>query len=506
VLQRTLSARPWVFVICFVAGAALVRRFFAHTVDDAFISFRYAEHWSEGIGLVFNRGERVEGYTDFLWVALMAGLHAAGADLESGAKVLGALSSTATLALVVLHSPRPEHSRWLVFVAPVLLATNPAFALWTVGGLETPLFTALITAAVTAAAAATRAPMSPYWIGVILALAALTRPEGVGVLGLVAIAWFAFADVDARVRRRELTRLLLAFASVFIPYFVWRTAYYGALLPNTFHAKVGADVAQLVRGARYVDDYLAAGGAGVLLLCAGLIKARERPESGVLGVVALGFTAYLVAIGGDGLMMYRFLVPILPLAFLLAAHGAAAWIEQRGGDRRVASAVAFVFALTAAFSSRDAFTGEAYEAVRQDLREVATWTAVGRFFRAHARPDASLAVIAAGAMPYYSRCTAIDMLGLNDAVIAHRRVAEMGRGQAGHEKHDVDYVLARKPSYIVVGVYALAAPATTTPYQLQPFYPAERELLADSRFRREYSTRQALTAGGRFAYAERITP
>ena len=35
--------------------------------DDAFISFRYAKHWSEGHGLVYNIGEWVEGYTNLLW-------------------------------------------------------------------------------------------------------------------------------------------------------------------------------------------------------------------------------------------------------------------------------------------------------------------------------------------------------------------------------------------------------------------------------------------------------
>ncbi|MBU1598783.1 hypothetical protein KKG61_01545 [bacterium] len=34
--------------------------------DDAFISFRYAENWANGKGLVYNEGERVEGYTNFL--------------------------------------------------------------------------------------------------------------------------------------------------------------------------------------------------------------------------------------------------------------------------------------------------------------------------------------------------------------------------------------------------------------------------------------------------------
>lgn len=40
--------------------------------DDAYISYRYAENLARGQGLVFNRGERVEGYSNFLYVLVMA--------------------------------------------------------------------------------------------------------------------------------------------------------------------------------------------------------------------------------------------------------------------------------------------------------------------------------------------------------------------------------------------------------------------------------------------------
>ena len=61
--------------------------------DDAFISFRYARNLAEGNGLVFNTGERVEGYSNFLWTVVMAGCHKLGFDLPSAARLLGALFS-----------------------------------------------------------------------------------------------------------------------------------------------------------------------------------------------------------------------------------------------------------------------------------------------------------------------------------------------------------------------------------------------------------------------------
>ena len=48
---------------------AVVNRF---VQDDAYISFRYARNLADGLGLVWNAGERVEGYTNFLWTLMLA--------------------------------------------------------------------------------------------------------------------------------------------------------------------------------------------------------------------------------------------------------------------------------------------------------------------------------------------------------------------------------------------------------------------------------------------------
>ena len=43
--------------------------------DDQMISMRYARHVAEGLGPVWNPGERVEGYTNPAWMLVMAGVH-----------------------------------------------------------------------------------------------------------------------------------------------------------------------------------------------------------------------------------------------------------------------------------------------------------------------------------------------------------------------------------------------------------------------------------------------
>ncbi len=113
--------------------------------DDGFISFRYARHLAEGQGLVWNAGERVEGYTNFLWVVLMAGALRLGLRPEVVANVLGIASGTALLvALLVFAARRAGWRNPIVWLAPLTLATSRSFTAWCTGGLETQLFTLLV--------------------------------------------------------------------------------------------------------------------------------------------------------------------------------------------------------------------------------------------------------------------------------------------------------------------------------------------------------------------------
>ena len=102
-----LASRSVVFALVLAVFLFAAVRFLDHTVDDAFISFRYAENLVAGNGLVFNPGERVEGYTNFLWVVLIAPFLALGVDPELAARVLGLLAAVGALAAMVrLGSPR----------------------------------------------------------------------------------------------------------------------------------------------------------------------------------------------------------------------------------------------------------------------------------------------------------------------------------------------------------------------------------------------------------------
>src|SRR3954454_23338088 len=72
--------------------------------DDAYISFRYARNLAEHGQLVFNLGERVEGFTNFLWTVLLAAGIKLGVDPVISSRLLGLMFAVGTLALLVRMS------------------------------------------------------------------------------------------------------------------------------------------------------------------------------------------------------------------------------------------------------------------------------------------------------------------------------------------------------------------------------------------------------------------
>ena len=102
----------------------------------------------------------------------------------------------------------------------------------------------------------------------------------------------------------------------------WKLAYYGALLPNSYHAKVEGVRGLARQGMRFRADLRPS--VCVLpsrwraFLVGGWLAWERRLDRRVVAVLAMPlllWLAYVVRVGGD-FMEYRFLVPVLPLAFL----------------------------------------------------------------------------------------------------------------------------------------------------------------------------------------------
>ena len=299
-----LSFLPWLGLLGWLSAVAWF------LCDDAFISFRYARNLLEGHGLVFNPGEYVEGYTNFLWVLELAALWGVlGIPPERAAPWLSVACTVGVVAVLGVWLARVPgvRERWLVaWMAFGLLCTSATFAVWTSGGgLETRQFTLFMVLAVVCLSLWRWGRRGLVAASLSLALAAWTRPEGL-LTGLVCIGWFAVQSmVDAGRPRpdwRRLAWLAAPFVVLVAAHYVFRYAYYGEWLPNTYYAKHVRPWYE--SGFRYL--WAAALETGLyLLLPLAAVAARERWRSHRDGAFALPLLlmgvhmAYVMRIGGD---------------------------------------------------------------------------------------------------------------------------------------------------------------------------------------------------------------
>jgi hypothetical protein len=486
-------------------------------LDDAFISFRYAENLASGDGPVYNTGEKVEGYTCFLWVVLLALGKSIGCDLVFFSKLLGAIFAVAGILLVAnAHRLVPRIDSTASVIAALLLGTCGAFTSWAASGMEVTLFAFLVLLSVLVHASALSMPRGAAWkarlclLGVICALCALTRPEGLLVSALIFLHQLltGFKDRNAGVPGMGIRGagipgsgvfsagilcLAVTFVLIYFPYFIWRYSYYGYLLPNTFYAKVGFGIDQVIRGGRYVMLFA---GPGLLLLVPILWSVlfsrqwfRSYPGLYLIPFVPAAYVLYVVLVGGDAMPAFRFIAPVVPLLCLACAMSMRLVLKTRNAT------ILLVVFMSLYNIAQMRVHGQIHDHLMSDTVAL-RGKEVGLWLKEHAPADAVVATNTAGSIPYYSELRTIDMLGMNDVRIAHREVPSIGKGWPGHEKGDGAYVLSRQPDYIILDG-SLGSN--------RPHFPGDREIYENPGFKRWYSFKAyRLDSGRQLSIFERI--
>jgi arabinofuranosyltransferase len=342
------------WIIVAVAAAILVAHslLYNFVTDDAYISFVYSRNFAEHGELAFNLGDPVEGYTNFLWTVILGAIMFAGGSPELWSRVLGTACAVITLVIVTrtLERALGRKTPWCALPA-VLLASSSGFACWSSGGLETQLFTVLVTAALDAVVAAVTTPRALRRAGWLLALAAMTRPEGPLIAAVLGVTWvvhiaIAWRSLVAR-KRPFLDEVIAAiwFLALWGPWFVWRYRYYGFAFPNTYYVKssgdwTNPDFAGQMRdhGFYYIWVWLKQTRLGFVLPLAliGMAALRPRTPRFVLGLgcalLALVYVPYAISVGGDFMGLHRFIMPLFVVAAIAVVLGLE-WVVTTLRDR-----------------------------------------------------------------------------------------------------------------------------------------------------------------------------
>jgi len=314
--------------------------------DDAFISFRYSWNLAHGEGLVYNPGEHVEGFSNPLQVLLFTLiLSIVGWTLPAtlaAAKTIGLLAGLA--ALTGLHGLArealrnwPEWGRaspWLALLPVALAAGSPPLAAAAMTGLETTLLAALLTLGLWAQAVELRTGRR-RGAAILLALAALTRPEGVLLAVAIAAGGLLAARVTAEPVDRGRLRLplitLFAILAATLGWALFRYLYFdGQLLPNTYQAKIGGFTGQSWFG--YLASFFGRYGLFLVPLAAGLAALvrtgrRAAPLIPAAGLVIVHLASFVFT-GSDWMPGFRLLAPTIPsMPRRRCAPGSVIWLR-----------------------------------------------------------------------------------------------------------------------------------------------------------------------------------
>ncbi|MEM7720805.1 MAG: hypothetical protein AAF376_00385 [Pseudomonadota bacterium] len=483
---RAFNTRAFdvLFVALALLGAALLLlKHDAFFHDDAYITLRYAVNFAETGLPQWNRGEWVEGFTSWLHLGLLALLIWLGLPAVFAAQALNAVSALALLYFtwIAARHVAPDQDmrvdRRFVFAA---VAVSPPLAVWVLGGLEAVLVGTLLTAGLAALLAHLREPR-PYRIVIVcvaFSLAILTRLDASVFVAGAGIGLVLAAKTDLRTRIREAIVIVGVPAAVAFAQMGIRLNVYGEFFPLTFYAKADLPLGErITNGLPYLLDGLwevSVIGVSLIALAAAIFWGAFTRSAVLLLCPVLLQLLYIVWAGGDHMLYSRMLVPLIaPTALLLLALTS----EMRAPQRRLLFSVAIVASV---------LQGAVNDKLRRDPAAFAG-EIVGPYIAATWPSGITIANNSAGGVPFYAGRdhVFVDMLGLNDPVIAKREdvpILAFGQEWPGHLKGDGAYVLERAPDRIIIG----PAPGTDVD---DPWFLSDAELALMPEFAECYERR-----------------
>lgn len=443
--------------------AADGRRYF-NLFDDAMISMRYAWNFSHGNGLVWNVGERVEGYTNLLmtlWMAVATFLFEKSQAVlfiqVSGIIFILGSAFFSIKILDILGNSNETLPRYLLLVMGLFYYP---LTFWSLMGMETGLLAFLISAAVLCSILYVNNLKPGYLWGMSLCfgLAYLTRNESI----LFAALAFAYLLPAIKSGSRHVGFFLLAgglYAVFVVGQLVFRYAYYGEWVPNTYTLKlVGMSVHdRLVNGWGFILPFLQENWLLIILALAGTLLKLTRHKA-ILFTFFLTAVLYQIYVGGDAWPYWRITAPAMPLLFVLIMLLKQ---ELNGRFRFISNAAMNVLlvmvSLAGLYLANARFINELL------LQELPYQN---DYARAHVdaaialteltEPGATVGVFWAGSLPYYVDRPAIDFLGKSDKYIANLKPDMSGQSQGfgmisipGHNKYDLNYsIKGLMPTYV----------------------------------------------------------
>ena len=461
--------------------------------DDAMISMRYAYNLAHGLGPVWNAGERVEGFTNPLWVGYMAIFHLLPipqARIGFYIQLSGLLFMAGTLYFVRKIVEEFTNDLPAMLAAVAFTAFYNPLNSWSLLGMEVSILTLLLTASVYLVLRAAPARF-PLWTYILLAVSTLFRFDMAVPFIVILVVLFI---LQKEYRKQHLIwglGLLVVFLG---GQTIARYVYYGDWLPNTYYLKVTGwpFVLRILRGL-YALVWFSYYSNWVLFLLPFMILLLRRDwKINLLLFILLGQMAYSVYVGGDAWENHgganRYIALTMPVFFAAFVYGVEEFRQKvvaAFGTRKeavIASRIAWLFVFVISITNFNLLLGDWKYIERLTLARKPDYVAASErnislvlALQDTTKPGASIAVTGAGTVPYFLPDRyAVDILGKADPYIAHQTVrapmsyADIPNMRPGHMKWDYAYTFGELKPDVIVNVWE-GTSAEAAPY-LEKYY------------------------------------
>jgi hypothetical protein len=394
-------------IILFFAAitARLVVHFATHyAVDDAFITFRYAENLAHGNGFVYNLGERVLGTTTPLFTLLIALFQLIGIGSITAALFINLTAAGLTTVILYRWSHHFDLGRFAILPA-VIYIFFPRSVICDIAGMETALFTLLVTSGLYLL------HLRKHFAAITVAsLAVVARPEGWALLALIFAVTF-FRD------RRQLLLKAIPVLLIAGNWLLFAYLYFGSIVPNSLTAKM-ALYSGYERFSSWQNLAITLGTNSPFgwiiwpLFLLGLIFAFRKDR--LLGIIAVWCGAYLAALVFSGThVFFWYPAPVYPTSFVFVTIAVVYLLRQVPVEKAAyARWLPVVVSILVVVASSIHLIGR-FESLRL---EMATYRdihiAAADYLTQHTRPNDRVLAEDIGYLGYYFRGRIIDRDGL----------------------------------------------------------------------------------------------
>jgi hypothetical protein len=390
-------------------------------LDDSWIHQAYARNLANRGEWSLVAGEPSGGATSPMWVVLLAIGHLLRLDPIVWATVLGWLTlwGIGLLGANLFRALAPQKSSWSIWAGALLIFEW--HLVWAaLSGMETALFAAVCLAAFLLVLRSHQRE-ARFWIaaGALVGFAVTLRPEGITLLGPLAIAaYLASGKLQSKVSR--VLQLFAGFLLLFIPYLLFNRSLSGEWWPNTLYAKQAEYASYLATPLwQRISEQWGAALVGVgLILLPGFIyfiyrSMQRRNWLPVLGAVwALGLPVLFAVRLAVVYQHARYAIPAMPIYFLIGLAGMAELARPSGSElwaRTISRAwIASVAVIAVAFYAIGAKSAYAQDVgyIESELVAAAKWV------NENTPAGALIATHDIGALGYFAQRPLLDLAGL----------------------------------------------------------------------------------------------